>query len=151
MTGAYKIDYKLVAYYFGKGATYDTIFNRFRNAIKASKGLIEEAEARSRPPTQVKSPSGRAPRKGRTTPNKTSKKRPAGKNDWQTTIAVDETTVLKSTETLDDEEPTPKKLRKSLKEVVDPPTEDTETKDSIVKDEYADDEPLADNDGDEEV
>jgi len=93
LTAVFKVDYKLVAHYFGKEATYDTIFNRFRNAIKASKDLIKEAENRGDSPgNRAKSSSTATPRKSRATANRaTPKKRPAGKSDWWRAIEDDET------------------------------------------------------------
>jgi len=129
LIAVYKVDYKLVAHYFGNGATYDTIFNRFRNAIKASKDLIKEAEDRGDPPPNRAKSSGMAtPRKSRAAANgATPRKRPAGKSHWLIAIEGDEAILLNSIETPSEDEPEAKKTKTSRKKTVEPKTEDTDT------------------------
>ncbi|KAK7524387.1 hypothetical protein IWZ03DRAFT_23713 [Phyllosticta citriasiana] len=64
------IDFKKVAYYYGKGATYDSIEGRFRHAKKEAKKLQSEAEKEGRkmPVTRPKSANS-TPRKPKATPS----------------------------------------------------------------------------------
>ncbi|KAK8169829.1 hypothetical protein IWX90DRAFT_430929 [Phyllosticta citrichinensis] len=64
------IDFKKVAYYYGQGATYDSIEGRFRHARKEAKLLQKEAvdEGRQMPVTRPKSAVS-TPRKPKATPS----------------------------------------------------------------------------------
>ncbi|KAK7555378.1 hypothetical protein IWX91DRAFT_121887 [Phyllosticta citricarpa] len=64
------IDFKKVAYYYGQGATYDSIEGRFRHAKKEAKKLQSEAEKEGRkmPVTRPKSANS-TPRKPKATPS----------------------------------------------------------------------------------
>ncbi|KAK8199711.1 hypothetical protein HDK77DRAFT_207931 [Phyllosticta capitalensis] len=64
------IDFKKVAYYFGQGATYDSIEGRFRIAKKLAQTLEKEAvdEGREMPTTRTKSATS-TPRKPKAKPS----------------------------------------------------------------------------------
>ncbi|OJD29909.1 splicing arginine serine-rich 2 [Diplodia corticola] len=64
------IDFKKVAYYFGQGATYDSIEGRFRIAKRMANDLKKEAEdeGRQMPTTRTKSANS-TPRKPKAKPN----------------------------------------------------------------------------------
>ncbi|KAK0662874.1 hypothetical protein DIS24_g1783 [Lasiodiplodia hormozganensis] len=64
------IDYKKVAYFFGQGATYDSIEGRFRIAKRMANDLKKQAEdeGRQMPTTRVKSANS-TPRKPKAKPN----------------------------------------------------------------------------------
>ncbi|KAF2433694.1 hypothetical protein EJ08DRAFT_676492 [Tothia fuscella] len=51
-----KVDFKLVAHYYGEGATYDAIEGRFRKAKKDAAALAEEAKDRPVPKSRSDKP-----------------------------------------------------------------------------------------------